>query len=145
MHSWVTNNKVMLFRRLDYCLDDLVPILNTDQHFFGGGDICASAAHFILIWLRVLWLFLVSFENMKNIKINTTQFHTLSKREILINGKLFGISALKAKKINFSLIVHFCLGKYNFSLDTFFLTQLVFGCFFKKRFFKCKSKRIIVQ
>ena len=44
------------------------------------------------------------------------------------HGKLSGISALNRRtilnKINVSFIVHFCLGKYNFSLDPF-LTHFV--------------------
>ena len=51
--------------------------------------------------------------------------------DALTNGILTGISEVNGmgtilKKINVSFIVHFCLCKYSFSLDTFWKTSFIY-------------------
>ena len=49
---------------------------------------------------------------------------------VLLNEKSIGLNVFKGtilKKINVSSSVHFCFGKYSFSLDTFW-TQHVSTC-----------------
>ena len=70
----------------------------------------------------------VKFDCMERIKINmVAQLHVYAKRSFLgasANKKLPEISVLNVKgiilmKIKVSFIIHFCLGKNSFSLDTF--------------------------
>ena len=53
------------------------------------------------------------------------QFHTVSKEKLQTHEKLVGIGVLNTKgrilkKINVSFNVHYCLGKYGFSLNTYY-------------------------